>query len=79
MWDGEVCQLVAWEEYGVSDLGYEVADVVEHASSRLGRRLDVPALLQALDLTESQRQRVGRHRRLFAAFWLAMLLPGNGG
>lgn len=35
LWDGEVCRLVDWEEYGASDKAYEIADVVEHASSRL--------------------------------------------
>lgn len=79
LWDGEVCRLIDWEEYGASDIAYEVADVVEHASSRLGRRLDVEALLGDLRLTDAQRARVEHHRRRFACFWLAMLLPGNRG
>jgi len=79
LWDGRRCRLIDWEEYGASDLAYEVADVVEHASSRLQRRLDVPGLLGRLDLDEAQRERVEHHRPLFASFWLAMLLPGNGG
>lgn len=52
---------------------------MEHASSRLGRLLDVEALLRGLQLTDAQRERVGHHRRRFACFWLAMLLPGNRG
>ncbi len=79
LWDGEVCRLIDWEEYGVSDRAYEVADLVEHASSRLERRLDVQALLRELTLDGVQRERVEHHRRMFACFWLAMLLPGNRG
>ncbi|MBD3914713.1 phosphotransferase family protein [Nocardioides hwasunensis] len=79
LWDGRACRLVDWEEYGVSDLSYEVADVLEHASSRLERRLDSSALLAELALTADQRERVEHHRRTFACFWLAMLLPGRPG
>ena len=41
------------------------------------RRLDVQALLRELTLDGVQRERVEHHRRMFACFWLAMLLPGN--
>lgn len=79
LWDGEECRLIDWEEYGVSDLCYEIADVVEHASSRLGGCLNIDAFLAEFVLTSEQRERVEHHRRMFACFWLAMLLPGNGG
>ncbi len=79
LWDGEVCRLIDWEEYGASDLAYEIADLVEHASSRLTRSLDVEGLLAELALDEHQRARVERYRPLFACFWLMMLLPGNRG
>lgn len=79
MWDGSVARLIDWEEYGVSDLAYEVADVMEHASSRLERRLDVSSFLDAMELSAGQYERVEGHRRMFACFWLVMLLPGNGG
>ncbi len=79
LWDGEECRLIDWEEYGVSDLCYEIADLVEHASSRLEGRLDVEAVLAGFALTTAQRERVEHHRRMFACFWLAKLLPGNGG
>ena len=78
VWDGTTARLVDWEEFGVSDLAYEVAGVVEHASSRLERRLDIAGLLTALSLSTDQQERLARHRRMFACFWLAMLLPGNG-
>ena len=79
IWDGATCRLVDFEEFGRSDLAYEVADVVEHASSRLDRHLDADALLARLALTDAQRARLAVHRRLLASFWLVMLLPGNRG
>lgn len=79
LWDGETCRLIDWEEYGASDLTYEIADVVEHASSRLTRSLDVDALLDDLDLDATQRERLAVYRLLLACFWLTKLLPGNGG
>lgn len=79
LWDGEVCRLIDWEEYGASDLAYEIADLVEHASSRLTRSLDVNDLLDQLQLTDEQAARVDQYRRVFACFWLTMLLPGNRG
>ena len=78
MWDGETCRLIDWEEYGLSDLAYEVADIIEHASSRLERRLDIAALMQGLSLSEPQRHRVEHYRPFFAAFWLRCCCQGTG-
>lgn len=77
IWDGQMCRMVDWEEFGASDLAYEVSDVVEHASSRLEGRLDGEGLLGSLNLSGFQRDRVVGYRRIFASFWLSMLLPGN--
>lgn len=79
LWDGKTCRLVDFEEFGTSDLAYEVADVVEHASSRLRRLLDVDALVGHLELAPGQQARLAAYRRLLATFWLVMLLPGNRG
>lgn len=79
LWDGEVCRLIDWEEYGASDLTYELADLVEHASSRLTRSLDVDGLLARFDLTDLQSASLVQYRRLLACNWLMKLLPGNGG
>lgn len=79
LWDGQVCRFIDFEEFGVSDRGYEIADVVEHASSRLPGLLEADALFTELELSENQRRRVAAFRQLFAAFWLVMLLPGNRG
>jgi hypothetical protein len=79
LWDGATCRLIDFEEFGTSDIAYEVADIVEHASSRLPRLLDVDSLLDELQLDAGQQSRLVAYRQLMAAFWLVMLLPGNGG
>ena len=77
LWDGRVCRLVDFEDAGRSDRAFEVADLVEHVSSRLPRLLVPEHLFDALGLDARQRDRVAALRPLYAAFWLLMLLPGN--
>jgi hypothetical protein len=36
-------------------------------------------VVDAVGLSPEQRERMRAYRPLWAAFWLAMLLPGNGG
>jgi Ser/Thr protein kinase RdoA (MazF antagonist) len=79
LWDGDTCRPVDFEEFGVSDIAYEMADVLEHASSRLDRRLDTDALIATVGLKADQLDRLASYRALMACFWLVMLLPGNGG
>lgn len=79
LWDGERCRLVDFEDSGVSDRAFEIADLVEHVSVWLTGVLDGDELVELLDLDRPARQRVQRMRRLFAVFWLHMLLPGNRG
>jgi hypothetical protein len=79
LWDGECCRLVDFEDSGVSDRAFEVADLVEHVSVTLTGALDGDGLVELLDLDEALARRVLRMRRLFATFWLHMLLPGNRG
>ena len=76
--DGEV-RLVDFEDGGLSDPAYELADHVEHLGSRLPGVYDVDALPAAVGLDVGDRDRMAAYRPLWAAFWLAMLLPGNGG
>ena len=40
---------------------------------------DAAALVAAVGLDGRARERMAAYRPLWAAFWLAMLLPGNGG
>lgn len=79
MWDGATCRLIDFEEFGDSDLAYELADVTEHASSRLARLLDVDRFVEAMELTADQQSRLHCYQELFAIFWLDMLLPGHRG
>jgi hypothetical protein len=79
LWDGRRVRLVDFEDGGLSDPAYELADHVEHLGSRLPGVYDVRALADAVGLDAEARERLEAYRPLWAAFWLAMLLPGNGG
>jgi hypothetical protein len=89
LWDGNTCRLVDFEDGGLTDPAYELADHSEHIAGRLGRPgrtrpiarriIDPEALVDAVGITPVQRERMCAYRPLWAAFWLAMLLPGNGG
>ena len=79
LWDGECCRLVDFEDGGLTDPAYELADHVEHIAGRLTGVFDVDALVAAVGLSTEERKRMVAYRPLWAAFWLAMLLPGNGG
>ena len=75
----ETVRLVDFEDGGLSDPAYELADHVEHLGSRLPGVYDVHALPAAVGLDAEDRARMAAYRPLWAAFWLAMLLPGKGG
>ena len=79
LWDGTTCRLVDFEDGGLTDPAYELADHVEHLAGRLGGILDPEALVDAVGLSASERDRMRAYRPLWAVFWLVMLLPGNGG
>jgi hypothetical protein len=56
-----------------------VPDAPGRARARSGAAAyDVDALPAAVGLDAGDRARMAAYRPLFAAFWLAMLLPGNG-
>lgn len=79
IWDGATCRLVDFEDGGLTDPAYELADHVEHIAGRLAGVFNTVALLDAVGLSHEERARMRAYRPLWAAFWLAMLLPGNGG
>lgn len=79
LWDGEVCRLVDFEDGGLTDPAYELADHVEHIASRLAGIYDPDALVDAVGLSASERERMRAYRPLWAASYLAKLLPGNDG
>lgn len=79
LWDGETCRLVDFEDGGLTDPAYELTDHTEHLAGRLSGVFDRNALVAAVGLSTAERDRMCAYRPLWAAFWLAMLLPGNGG
>ena len=56
LWDGERCRLVDFEDGGLSDPAYELADHVEHIASRLTGVYDAAALVDAVGLDEDARR-----------------------
>lgn len=79
IWDGNTCRLVDFEDGGITDPAYDLADHVEHIAARFARVFDPEALSAAVAFSDDDRDRMRRYRPLWAAFWLVMLLPGNGG
>lgn len=79
LWDGATCRLVDFEDGGLSDPAYELADHVEHIAGRLHGTFDADALVAAAGLSPDAHERMRAYQPLWACFWLAMLLPGNGG
>ncbi|GIG61437.1 hypothetical protein Lfu02_58090 [Longispora fulva] len=71
LWDGERVRIVDFEDAGRSDPEIELADLVEHLRARA---TDWTAFLAGFDLDPD---RLLAGRRLFAAFWLHLLLPGG--
>lgn len=78
LWDGHVCRLVDFEDGGLTEPAFEIADHVEHIANRREGRLSAGALGKAVGLSDEDVVRVNQYRVLWASFWLLMLLPGNG-
>lgn len=78
LWDGTRMGLVDFEDAGRSDRAFELADAAEHVSMRLAG-VDAQALLDHFDLSPVESLRLSGFRRLFALFWLLMLLPDSPG
>lgn len=79
VWDGQTCRLVDFEDGGLTDPAYELADHVEHIAGRLTGVFNPASLSEAVGLSEVERERMRAYQPLWAAFWLVMLLPGNSG
>lgn len=77
LWSGTSCRLVDFEDGGLTDPAYDFADHTEHLARR--DLIDTDALSDAIGLSEEESARVTVYRPLWASFWLAMLLPGQGG
>ncbi len=79
LWDGQTCRLVDFEDGGITDPAYDLADHVEHIAGRFAGVFDPEVLAAAVGVTDDEGERMRAYRPLWAAFWLVMLLPGNGG
>ncbi len=78
LWDGMRVRLVDFEDAGASEAAFELADHAEHISFRQAGG-DPALLVTVCGLAGEARQRFTAFQKDFAAFWLAMLLPGNRG
>lgn len=75
LWDGQSMRAVDFEGAGASDLAFEIADGVEHISTWV---VDSPlrALADHVNLdVDVDPDRLRDCRRLFAMFWMLMLMP----
>jgi hypothetical protein len=77
LWDGRRVYLVDFEDSGASDRAFELAVLAEHLSVWRDGFVAVPALLQRFDLGPAEQLRLAYFRRLWALFWLVLLLPGG--
>ncbi|MFD0337509.1 phosphotransferase family protein [Streptomyces sp. NPDC127117] len=73
LWDGARVRVVDFEDSGLSDRPFELAEITEHVSGWIGPPLDVAAFLDRFDLTAAERARLPECRRLLALVWLFLL------
>jgi hypothetical protein len=71
LWDGRRVRIVDFEDAAISDPAIELAIFVEHLSAR---HLDGDGFCARFDLDHGRLQ---ASRRLWAMFWLRLLLPGG--
>jgi Ser/Thr protein kinase RdoA (MazF antagonist) len=73
LWDGSVVRIIDFEDSGSSDPEFELADLVEHISSRA---TDWNGFIAGFDLDSD---RFLRARCIYATHWLHLLRPGGPG
>jgi hypothetical protein len=78
LWDGSQVRLVDFEDSGRDGRAQELADFVEHITVWAHAGIGTEPFLDRFDLTPAERQQISRLRRLHAAHWLMILLPGAG-
>jgi hypothetical protein len=71
LWDGHRIRIVDFEDAAISDPATELAILVEHLSAR---HLDGDEFCARFDVDHA---RLEASRRLWAMFWLRLLLPGG--
>jgi aminoglycoside phosphotransferase len=77
LWDGSEVRLVDFEISGRGGRAQELADFVEHITAWAHAGIDAEAFLGRFDLIPAEREQVRGLRRLHAAHWLMILLPGG--
>jgi len=77
LWDGSQIRLVDFEVSGRGGRAGELADFVEHISVWAHAGIGAEGFLDRFDLDAAERQQVRDLRRLHAAHWVMILLPGG--
>ncbi|NYE94692.1 aminoglycoside phosphotransferase (APT) family kinase protein [Psychromicrobium silvestre] len=77
VFDGARCRLLDFEDSGWSDASFELADLLEHPSSRLTELLKVKEFIAYYAPSRQTSAQLGIDRKAMAIFWLNLLLPGN--
>ncbi|MFD9097808.1 phosphotransferase family protein [Streptomyces collinus] len=73
LWDGDQVRVVDFEDSGLSDRAFELAEITEHVGSWVEHPLPVQAFLAHFDLTRAESARLVDCRRLLALVWLFLL------
>lgn len=73
LWDGTRVRVVDFEDSGLSDRPFQLAEITEHVASWVGPPLNAEAFLDLFDLTAAERARLPECRRLLALVWLFIL------
>ncbi|MET8402666.1 phosphotransferase [Streptomyces sp900116325] len=79
LWDGFEVRVVDFEDSGVSDRAFELAEITEHVASWVDKPLDVEIFLDQFHLTATESARLADCRRLLALVWLFLLSFDKGG
>jgi Ser/Thr protein kinase RdoA (MazF antagonist) len=77
LWDGSKVCLVDFEISGRDGRAQELADFVEHITVWAHAGIDTDPFLDRFDLTPAERRQIRELRRLHAAHWAMILLPGG--
>lgn len=77
LWDGSQVRLVDFENSGRGGRAQELADFVEHITVWRHAGIGASAFLDRFDLSPAERRQIAELRRMHAAHWVMILLPGG--
>ncbi|MGW8797311.1 phosphotransferase [Streptomyces sp. NPDC055775] len=78
LWDGSEVRVVDFEDSGVSDRAFELAEITEHVASWVDQPLDIETFLEQFELTAAESLRLKDCRRPLALVWLFLLSFDKG-